>query len=325
MGVIVSGGDLVSVRGNVLGAASGGPTPPIPPTPQPPPFCIRVRFDRPVTHGQILDGMNIEVTERHRLEWLPVDQAGTIWDEHVIAWNRIPDETHTPGVLEWFRPTVDGEPISFSIIGYSDSFSRTGSDLGVYFNSYLCRGCTGLRAFLPSIEFWAFVGHTNIDYMFAGCTNLVYVAPFIFHDDAILDDLDHAFEDCSSLKYIYPLLNDWRIYKLDYTFSGCTSLTNIPLLGDHIGQVQSSRSAFAHCESIKSLNGIAASFYPGQYYVDFWDPTGMFDGCVNVESGILEMYSAIRNTRPHEHTFRNCGINTETGRAELAQIPDDWK
>lgn len=27
----------------------------------------------------------------------------------------------------------------------------------------------------------------------------------------------------------------------------------------------------------------------------------------------------------HIYTFRNCGINTQTGSAELAQIPNDWK
>ena len=55
----------------------------------------------------------------------------------------------------------------------------------------------------------------------------------------------------------------------------------------------------------------------------------MFTGCVNVESGALALYQqASTQTNPpasHNMTFYNCGSNTVTGAAELAQIPNDWK
>lgn len=54
-----------------------------------------------------------------------------------------------------------------------------------------------------------------------------------------------------------------------------------------------------------------------------------FNSCVNVQSGALDLYrQASTQTNPpghHDSTFTNCGINTETGSAELAQIPSDWK
>ena len=59
------------------------------------------------------------------------------------------------------------------------------------------------------------------------------------------------------------------------------------------------------------------------------DVNNMFDGCVNVSSGALDLYNQLSTrTNPpneHSHTFRDCGINTQTGSAELAKIPSDWK
>jgi hypothetical protein len=53
----------------------------------------------------------------------------------------------------------------------------------------------------------------------------------------------------------------------------------------------------------------------------------MFYDCVNVQSGALALYqqASSRVTPPsHSYTFRFCGSNTETGAAELAQIPTSW-
>jgi len=54
-----------------------------------------------------------------------------------------------------------------------------------------------------------------------------------------------------------------------------------------------------------------------------------FYGCVNVESGALALYQqASTQTNPptnNYQTFTNCGSNTVTGVAELAQIPSSWK
>jgi hypothetical protein len=51
--------------------------------------------------------------------------------------------------------------------------------------------------------------------------------------------------------------------------------------------------------------------------------------CNNVESGALALYNQLstQTTPPsnHSQTFYNCGSNTTTGAAELAQIPSDWK
>jgi hypothetical protein len=54
----------------------------------------------------------------------------------------------------------------------------------------------------------------------------------------------------------------------------------------------------------------------------------MFAFCHNVETGALSLYQQMSTqTNPpnnHEGTFVECGSNTQTGSAELAQIPTSW-
>ena len=55
----------------------------------------------------------------------------------------------------------------------------------------------------------------------------------------------------------------------------------------------------------------------------------MFNGCTEVTEGALAQYTWFStygvNINNHSVTFTNCGSNTQTGTAELAQIPSDWK
>ena len=59
------------------------------------------------------------------------------------------------------------------------------------------------------------------------------------------------------------------------------------------------------------------------------DMLRMFYLCVNVQSGALAFYqqASSQATPPSNHTqtFTDCGSNTVTGAAELAQIPSSWK
>jgi hypothetical protein len=55
---------------------------------------------------------------------------------------------------------------------------------------------------------------------------------------------------------------------------------------------------------------------------------GMFQGCTEVTDGALAQYTWFinnnNNITNHSSTFSNCGSNTQTGSAELAQIPVGW-
>ena len=53
----------------------------------------------------------------------------------------------------------------------------------------------------------------------------------------------------------------------------------------------------------------------------------MFQDCVSVQSGALALYtqaSSQASVPSHAYTFTNCGSNTASGQAELAQIPRSW-
>lgn len=59
------------------------------------------------------------------------------------------------------------------------------------------------------------------------------------------------------------------------------------------------------------------------------DVSRMFFGCTSVSGGAYAMYQQMSTqANPptyHSNCFYNCGSNTVTGAAELAQIPSDWK
>jgi hypothetical protein len=80
-----------------------------------------------------------------------------------------------------------------------------------------------------------------------------------------------------------------------YAFRNCRSLTYMPLL------------------DVSSVNNC----------------TEMFKGCVNIAGGILDVYDVLKvncaSYGLHVQAFTGCGINSTTGRAELMQIPNDWK
>lgn len=81
---------------------------------------------------------------------------------------------------------------------------------------------------------------------------------------------------------------------MDRMFNNCTGLTYITPL---------------HCTNVQNVGG-------------------MFQGCTEVTYGAYDQYVWFNtygiNINNHSGTFSNCGSNTQTGTAELAQIPVGW-
>jgi surface protein len=102
------------------------------------------------------------------------------------------------------------------------------------------------------------------------------------------------FDYCPSLTTV-PLFNTSKVTNMSCMFSSCTSLTSIPLF-----------------DTSKVT-----------------DMSRTFMQCRKVQSGALALYQqASTQANPpsnHSRTFYNCGRDTTTGAAELAQIPSDWK
>lgn len=101
-----------------------------------------------------------------------------------------------------------------------------------------------------------------------------------------------GFYNCTLSKLNIP--NGMSISNGLAAFYGCGSLTEVPLL------------------STDSCTNVDRMFY----------------NCYNVASGALALYTQMstQTTPPASHTdcFLNCGRDTVTGTAELAQIPSSW-
>lgn len=108
------------------------------------------------------------------------------------------------------------------------------------------------------------------------------------------------------------------VASINGVFSNCTNLTNVALFDT--SSVTNMDEMFYGCASLTSIPLFDTS--------NVTSMNGTFIGCTNVESGALALYqqASTQTTPPssHTNTFNNCGSNTVTGAAELAQIPSSW-
>ena len=108
-----------------------------------------------------------------------------------------------------------------------------------------------------------------------------------------VEEMSDMFEDHRSLTTV-ALFDTSDVTDMSQMFMNCRALTSIPLF------------------NTSSVDNMEYMFYY----------------CKNVQSGALALYqqASTQTTPPtnHRSTFANCGADTVTGAAELAQIPTDW-
>lgn len=182
---------------------------------------------------------------------------------------------------------------------------------GVTHTNHMFSGC----ASLTSVAGFDTSSVTRADGMFSACRALTSVGAFDFSS---VTNADYIFSTCESLTNI-PVLNFVSCITMAQAFRGCSLLTSVSLL--NTGNVTNFYQAFQNCIALIAVPLLNTS-KAGQV-------TSMFDGCTNVESGALALYNQMssQTTPPtqHSYAFYNCGSNTVTGAAELAQIPSGWK
>jgi hypothetical protein len=129
--------------------------------------------------------------------------------------------------------------------------------------------------------------------------------------------MNRSFAYCGSLKNV-PLLDTSNVVWMNSTFKE-SAIETLPLLDT--SKVTEMVDMMYRCMSLKQVPLLDTS--------SVTDTREMFYQCLYVESGALAMYNQMANqTNPptyHSSTFYNCGSWTTTGRAELEQIPEDWK
>lgn len=209
-----------------------------------------------------------------------------------------------------------------------------GNTTGVTNMSGLFSGCSAIKSCVP-LETSAV---TAMDYLFAGCTRLT---------EAPMLDTSNVTNMTDMLAYTKitscPLYDTSKVYSMSTMFNGCENLLTIPQFNTQ--NLQYAPDMFYNCRSLTSIPIIDTSkvtdanrmFYgctalqtvPLLSTKKMTNVNNMFYGCENVESGALALYQRMsgQSTPPssHQSTFYNCGSNTTTGAAELAQIPSSWK
>ena len=102
------------------------------------------------------------------------------------------------------------------------------------------------------------------------------------------------------------------------TFANCSSLIQICLWS--MANTTEISSFVLNCTKLKKLPAFKTSKVTTAYRA--------FYGCTSVETGALDIYTSLstQSTPPSIYTdcFKNCGKDTTTGAAELAQIPASW-
>lgn len=135
-------------------------------------------------------------------------------------------------------------------------------------------------------------------------------------DTSFVTDMGSLFRRCTAIRSLC-LFNTSNVTSFRLFASRC-SIERIPLYDT--GKVTNFDFAFYFCQRLKSIPLFDTSKASS---VSF-----MFQDCFEVESGALDLYNQMstQTTPPatHDLTFSNCGRDTATGAAELAQIPVSW-
>lgn len=125
------------------------------------------------------------------------------------------------------------------------------------------------------------------------------------------------FHDCSSLTSV-QLFDTSNVTTMESMFLECSNLTSVPLFDT--SNVTNMNSMLNLCGQLTTIPLFDTSKATDMGY--------MFSGCTRVQSGALALYqqASTQTTPPsnHNNTFNNCGRDTTTGGAELAQIPSSW-
>ena len=132
------------------------------------------------------------------------------------------------------------------------------------------------------------------------------------------NDWGDLFNDNNNLLEVLGA-NTTNVTRMVRLFNSCDLLTSVSLFDT--SNITSMSSMFYQCYNLTSIPLFDTSKVTSM--------NSTFYNCYYVQSGALALYqqASTQTTPPSSHisTFSGCGQNSSTGRAELAQIPSDWK
>lgn len=195
---------------------------------------------------------------------------------------------NTTGVTSMYA-LFSGQLSMYSVCLFDTSAVR---DARCMFNEAGWSGVPGPQSFLlTDIPPYDFSSLTHADYMFR-LTGISTCPPI---DMSHVLVCSHMFEMAWGLVEIPWTMDLSSVWMMDNMFYDCISLKTIPQI-----------------TLTNSVSNVDRAFYH----------------CTKVESGLLSFYNSASQSTSllhHDSTFTDCGVDTTTGAAELAQIPYDWK
>lgn len=156
----------------------------------------------------------------------------------------------------------------------------------------------------------------GLEYCFYRCASLVAAPNMTFPSNRAVNT-NNMFDSCSNLTSASSL-STLKTSHAEYMFNRCSSLTTVPLIDTSLCLRMT--NMFYSCSALTSIPLFDTS--------SCTHLTEAFSGCYSVESGALALYqkASTQAVPPSSHRdcFTDCGRDTVTGAAELAQIPTGW-
>jgi surface protein len=297
-----------------------------------PPFTIRVRLAEgaPTSWWYTFDSYEL------------VDEENNIWDFHKNStdWSRAFDinSRYREYLLEVLGANTTGVTSFYSTFYYCWSLTsmplfdtRSATDVSCMFQGtsitdipqYDFSSVVNMNGLLEGTKIHSVPminipsGVTSLDSLFYSCSELTDTSNLARYNTNNITSMQQMFWGCRSLVNI-TLFDTSNVANMYNMFSNCNSLEYAPAIDT--SSVTTMESMFWYCRSLKECPNYDTSSIENVHYI--------FHGCRAVESGALSFYNNVKDkeTLPilHAGAFDDCGIDTQTGLAELQQIPQSW-
>ena len=163
---------------------------------------------------------------------------------------------------------------------------------------------------------------TNMYDMYSTQESLTSVA---YSDTSSVTNMENMFLECYGLLSLPEFDTSNVVYFANFA-SGCSLIQSIPAY--NLNKVLDMSNAFAYCEAVTEIPDFDCDDIGAG--TDELVVAYAFQGCRNVETGITRMYNKLKDkdywdSYNYACVFLDCGVDTESGRAELAGIPNWWK
>ena len=153
--------------------------------------------------------------------------------------------------------------------------------------------------------------------IFNGCKNINIAGLYVPNTTSLNSAFKAGNNQTSNFTHVGQIVTTNKLTDVEQMFYGAANLLEAPYF--ETSGVTNMKSILYVCKSIKSI--------PLYHTDSVTNVDTAFGGCFLVETGTLAMYqqlSSLTNIPHHTSTFTNCGRDTTTGAAELAQIPKSW-